>query len=253
MRILFIDLETTGFSRQWDYIIEIAAILYDTETKEEIDRFHEYIKPWDEMGSKIMIPEPFDSKSVARIEQLIDSVSDLNRAELISLDAKYVDYIKSNFRINGKFIPETPKSPITTITGISNYKVKDCRSEDDVVRDFLEFEAMAKPDAWCGHNIKVFDVQVLQAKSDKYFLDMEHPEIIDTLKIAREKKVPVTKMTKKGRPSYTQESVAGGYGIVYNAHSAIADVEANIQIYNKMHEQETTKQTKAKERNKLGF
>lgn len=44
---IFLDLETTGFSRQWDYIIEIAAII--VENNEIIDHFHEYIKP----GKKI--------------------------------------------------------------------------------------------------------------------------------------------------------------------------------------------------------
>jgi len=32
-RIIFYDLETTGFSRTWDFIIEVAAVLYDTEEK----------------------------------------------------------------------------------------------------------------------------------------------------------------------------------------------------------------------------
>jgi DNA polymerase III alpha subunit (gram-positive type) len=45
MKLLFLDIETTGFSRRYDYIIEIAAIYYDTEEQKEIARFHEYIKP----------------------------------------------------------------------------------------------------------------------------------------------------------------------------------------------------------------
>lgn len=44
-KILFVDLETTGFSREWDYIIEIAAVLYDEETRKELKVFHEYIRP----------------------------------------------------------------------------------------------------------------------------------------------------------------------------------------------------------------
>lgn len=45
MKLLFFDLETTGFRRQFDSIIEIAAILVDTETGEQGPIFHEYIKP----------------------------------------------------------------------------------------------------------------------------------------------------------------------------------------------------------------
>lgn len=44
-KALFLDIETTGFSRQWDNIIEIAAILYDLDSGTELDSFHEYIKP----------------------------------------------------------------------------------------------------------------------------------------------------------------------------------------------------------------
>ena len=45
MKLLFFDLETTGFSREHNDIIELAGILVDSETKEKIDEFHEYIKP----------------------------------------------------------------------------------------------------------------------------------------------------------------------------------------------------------------
>jgi DNA polymerase III alpha subunit (gram-positive type) len=45
MRQLFLDIETTGFSREWNEIIELAAILYDDQRKEMIDSFHMYAKP----------------------------------------------------------------------------------------------------------------------------------------------------------------------------------------------------------------
>ena len=52
-KILFVDLETTGFDRQWDYIIEVAAILYDESTQKQIGQFHEYIKPGKRLSQKI--------------------------------------------------------------------------------------------------------------------------------------------------------------------------------------------------------
>lgn len=52
-KLLFVDIETTGFSREWDTIIEIAAILYDSEEKKELDIFHEYIKPNKSIPAKI--------------------------------------------------------------------------------------------------------------------------------------------------------------------------------------------------------
>lgn len=52
-KVLFFDIETTGFSRQWDYIIELAAILYDEDSDTVIDIFHEYIKPGKLIPAKI--------------------------------------------------------------------------------------------------------------------------------------------------------------------------------------------------------
>ena len=52
-KIVFLDLETTGFSREWNQIIEVAAILYQEETGEELGRFHEYIRPMKGIPAKI--------------------------------------------------------------------------------------------------------------------------------------------------------------------------------------------------------
>ena len=52
-RTLYIDIETTGFSREWDEIIEIAAILIDDTTGKDVDSFHEYIKPKRNITAKI--------------------------------------------------------------------------------------------------------------------------------------------------------------------------------------------------------
>ena len=45
MRQLFLDIETTGFSREWNEIIELAAAIYDTEEKTIVDSFHMYARP----------------------------------------------------------------------------------------------------------------------------------------------------------------------------------------------------------------
>lgn len=52
-KILFLDIETTGFSRQWNEIIEIAAVVVDSETGKDIDSFHEYIKPRNKVNSQV--------------------------------------------------------------------------------------------------------------------------------------------------------------------------------------------------------
>jgi len=54
MKLMFLDIETTGFDRRWDYIIELAAIIYDNQTKEVLEEFHEYIKPGKTIPDKIV-------------------------------------------------------------------------------------------------------------------------------------------------------------------------------------------------------
>jgi len=52
-KIVFADLETTGFSREWDYIIEVAAIVYDEETQKVGATFNEYIRPGKRIPPKV--------------------------------------------------------------------------------------------------------------------------------------------------------------------------------------------------------
>lgn len=192
MKLMFLDIETTGFDRRWDHLIELAAVIYDTETKEQLEEFHEYINP-------------------------------------------------------GKTIP--PK--IVDLTGITNRQVSGCRTEREVLRDFIEFVAIHRPDAIVAHNGEQFDMPFIKSKTDFYFLPMKDLPIIDTLKLARDLKPEVTDLTAQGRPSYKQTALAKFYGIEYQAHSAIFDVKALIQIYEKM--QDVQKESVKSKRKKLGF
>lgn len=192
MKLMFLDIETTGFDRRWDYIIELAAVIYDSAARKEIDEFHEYIKP-------------------------------------------------------GKVIPDK----IVELTGITNRQVSSCRNERDVIRDFIEFVAIHKPDAIVAHNGDQFDIPFIKSKADFYFLPLKDLPVIDTLKIARDLKPDVTDLTAKGRPSYKQTSLAKFYGITYQAHSAIYDVRALIEIYEKM--KQVQKESVESKRKRLGF
>lgn len=192
MRLMFLDIETTGFDRRWDHLIELAAVIYDTYKKEETEEFHEYVNP-------------------------------------------------------GKTIP--PK--IVELTGITNRQVSGARTEREVLRDFIEFVAIHKPEAIVAHNGQQFDMPFIKSKTDFYFLPMKDIPIIDTLKLARSLKPEVTDLTPQGRPSYKQTALAKFYGIKYQAHSAIFDVKALIKIYEKM--QEVQKESLKSKRRKLGF
>lgn len=170
---IFLDIETTGFSREWDNIIELAAICIDTETQEIIDEFHEYIKP-------------------------------------------------------NKKIPAN----ITELTGITNEQVSNCRNELLVLMDFVEWFYQLNPDSVVGHNCKSFDLSFIQEKCAKYNLhyDMSSIDIIDTLILARQ-------LNKQGKISVAnckQVTIAEYFNINYVAHSAIEDIKALIQIYQKM-------------------
>ena len=52
-KAIFLDIETTGFSRDWDCIIELAAICVNLETGKTIDEFHSYLKPNKKIPAKI--------------------------------------------------------------------------------------------------------------------------------------------------------------------------------------------------------
>lgn len=197
MKILVLDIETTGFSRAYDEIIELAGLIYDQSERKVIAKFHEYIKP-------------------------------------------------------KKAIPPH----ITEITGITNAQVANCRPEKEVVLDFIEFIYKNQPQKYMGHNIDAFDYLWLRDKSLSHGSEFPTKETIDTLKLARSLKVPTSIKTAKGNPSYTQESIAGAYGIKYDAHSAIGDTTALIEIYELMTEGmevTTADEARAKKREALGF
>lgn len=173
MKQLFLDIETTGFSREWNEIIEIAAILYDSNAKEMIDSFHMYCRP-----------------------------------------------VKS--------IPAN----ITELTGITNEQVSGCKPEWEVLLDFCDWYDNHQAEVIIGHNCKAFDLQFIKAKCDKYHLSWsgENAEIVDTLSYARQLK-------KKGllnTDNLKQPTIGAHFGIIYEAHSALADIRALIKIYNKM-------------------
>jgi DNA polymerase III epsilon subunit-like protein len=104
---------------------------------------------------------------------------------------------------------------------------------------------MNKPQKVVGHNYKSFDGTFLQTKADRYKLIYPTMEIIDTLYLARQ-------LSKEGKltvPNHQQPTIAAFYGIQYKAHSAIEDIKALIQVYERM----GLNRTKKAKREELGF
>lgn len=84
-KTVFLDLETTGFSRQWDYIIEIAAVVVDDN--KIIDSFHEYIKPGKRISAQISELTGITNEKVARCR---------NEQEVIMDFSEWISLIKPN-------------------------------------------------------------------------------------------------------------------------------------------------------------
>lgn len=173
MKQLFLDIETTGFSREWNEIIELASVLYDSDKKEMIDSFHMYARP--------------------------------------------VRGVPAN---------------ITEITGITNEQLIHCKPEWEMLLDFLNWFDEHDIEVIIGHNCKAFDLQFIAAKCNKYNMEWtgKNKEVIDTLSYARQLK-------KKGLlpvENLKQVTIGNYFDINYQAHSALSDVRALIEIYNKM-------------------
>lgn len=184
MKEIYLDIETTGFSTDYNEILEIAGAA--VEDGKIVDTFHEYIKP------KARIPEK-----------------------------------------------------ITGLTGITNGMVGGARSEQAVLMDFIEWVYIAAPDRLIGHNIKAFDNRFINARAAKFKLSaLPSAELYDTLPVARR----LVKMGKISTPNCQQSTLAAYFGIEYQAHSAIEDVKALIQLTKCMQELE-----KPATREGLGF
>lgn len=137
----------------------------------------------------------------------------------------FTQYIKPNSRI---------PSIITSLTGISDAMVANAPKVWDVLPNFFAFLRAHRVERIIGHNFIVFDLKFIEAQIARYKLNEQYdiyiPPVIDTLAIARDlnKRGLITTANNK------QETLAAYFGIVYDAHSAHADVEALLQIYKKM-------------------
>lgn len=75
-KTLFLDIETTGFSRQWEYILELAAEVWDETTKQVVDSFHEYIKPGKSIPLKITELTGITNEQVRNCRSEFDVLAD---------------------------------------------------------------------------------------------------------------------------------------------------------------------------------
>lgn len=118
--------------------------------------------------------------------------------------------------------------------GISMSMLEQKPEEKIVLQRFMEWMiGMGKPDKVLAYNAQ-FDIRILndRFKMD-YLVDSNFFDdycVVDVAKYAKEA-LRTGVIPKNGR-KWNQEYVAGCLGITYNAHSAIEDVKAMMQVYN---------------------
>ena len=190
-KAIFLDIETTGFSRDWDCIIELAAICIDLDTGKQINEFHSYAKP-------------------------------------------------------NKKIPQK----ITDLTGIDNAMVANAPSEKSMLLDFGVWFMDNDCRTVIAHNGKTFDFSFITKRCEFFHIPLDlcatNITQIDTLVIARQKKKGGELVVE----NLKQPTLAQFYGIDYNAHCALDDTKALVQIYFKL---TNTTPNIAEKRAALGF
>lgn len=142
--------------------------------------------------------------------------------ELIELSAIRVssDFNKQLGIFDELTKPNQEISPfITRLTGISNEMVSTAPSLEEIHEDFKKF--LRPSDVICGHNI-MFDIGFLRAKG--FDIPNEH---LDTF--------PLSNILLPNEPSYSLEILTKKFEIEHeNAHRALADVEANLELFKEL-------------------
>lgn len=124
----------------------------------------------------------------------------------------------------GKFVSQK----ITELTGITNQMLEGISSTEEVVETFIDWISKTGVKMAIGHNITSFDNRMLKAACRKQKLQFPFEYTLDTLTFAKK-----LKLQERGLVSrYKQETLAELYGITYDAHRAVNDVEALNQIFN---------------------
>lgn len=141
----------------------------------------------------------------------------LNAAKdrLIEIGAVRIRGGKETARFSELIDPGRPiPARITQITGISDRDVRGCRTEKEVLRDFLAFLG---DDIIVGHNVQ-FDVSFLYAAAERCFHCGVRNQKVDTLRMSR--------LVLKEVYHHRLSDLADRYGIDRShAHRAVHDCE----------------------------
>ena len=137
--------------------------------------------------------------------------------------------------------PEIPiPYNICMLTGITNDRVKLCQGENLVLQDFMNWLNKYNCNLLVGHNIKRFDVPFIEARCKKHSIINHLPKNIDdTLTMAQSAYKAGTMSdynytTAKGNISFKQEFLMQYWDLGQQTHTALSDVENDIEIYKRL-------------------
>lgn len=117
---------------------------------------------------------------------------------------------------------------ITQLTGITNKEVENQPVEAQGVSSFIHW--VGDTSLVVGHNINSFDLPFLLAACKRAKCVFPFTQSIDTLRFVRS-----LQLKKQGLiPNEKQETIGKYFGIEYNAHRALDDVEALTEIFREL-------------------
>ncbi|WP_242143421.1 MULTISPECIES: 3'-5' exonuclease [unclassified Bacillus cereus group] len=118
--------------------------------------------------------------------------------------------------------PERPiSSRITSLTGITNYRVSDAPTIQEVLPLFLAF---LSNDTIVAHNAS-FDMRFLKSNMSRFQLGEPKNKVIDT--------VPLAKKYMKHAPNFKLETLKRMLGIRLSSHNALDDCITCAAVYQK--------------------
>jgi DNA polymerase III epsilon subunit-like protein len=226
MKLMFVDIETTGFGRKYDQIIELAAIIYDDVTGEVGEIFHQYARPKKPIPWKITELTGITDEMVEDADTEKDLMREFSEFVHIQMPDALVGHKGDSFdfpwireKMAKYFLPwfNTPTAEAKKPTDLAHH--------NEVVGMFRS-----------SHTLPTIDTLKIAKKEGALEVLLingarENPEFV----------------TKTGRASYKQENIAKALGFVYDAHSAIEDAKTLIKIYKHLFK------TKSQKRKDAGF
>jgi len=223
---MFIDIETTGFGRKYDQIIELAAIVYDDVTGETGEIFHDYARPkkpipWAITELTGISDETVEDAGTEKdlMREFLEFVHIIMPDALVGHNGDAFDVPWIREKMFKYFLPwfNTPTAEAKKPTDYAHHQ--------EVVGMFRS-----------SHTLLTIDTLKIAKKEGA----------IEALLINGAKENPGW-TTKTGRASYRQENIAAALGFIYDAHSAISDAQTLIKIYKHLFK------TKDQKRKDAGF